>query len=647
MDEKRAIFLTRRLPIGAELLSDGTTLFRVWAPGSQTVEVVIAEHPEANFDSAVIPLEAEEDGYFSGFAAGLAAGVRYGFRLDGKLALLPDPASRFQPDGPEDLSEIIDPSQFRWTDSSWPGLEASGQVIYEMHVGTFTKQGTWNAARGHLRELARAGMTVLEIMPVAEFPGEFGWGYDGVNLFAPSRLYGTPDDFRGFVDEAHAEGLGVILDVVYNHFGTVGHTIPAFSPYFRSERYETEWGDSINFDGENSQPVREFFVANARYWIEEYHLDGLRFDATQSINDASDEHILTALVEAARRAAGQRQIYIIAENEPQHVRLLRSPRLGGHGMDAAWNDDFHHSAMVRLTGHNEAYYSDFLGSPEEFLGVYKWGFLYQGQLSQWQKKPRGTPTIGFPATAFVNFLQNHDQIANSGLGERIDRLTSPGRLRAMTAVWLLAPQTPLFFQGQEFAASAPFLYFADNDGEQANRVKHGRLQFLCQFPSLATSEALDRIADPADRKTFERCRLDHSERERHREVYALHVDLLHLRRNDRVFRSQRSDQLDGGILSPDCFFVRFFGEGGDDRLLLVNFDRDRRVSPVPHPLLAPPDKSVWSLLWSSSQPTYGGIGTPPLEIENGWSIPGECAVVLEAVRQAESNVDDHPIETRP
>lgn len=640
MDEKRAIFLTRRLPVGAEFLSDGTVLFRVWAPNCRQAELIVASPAGAGNDPVTLELEPEGAGYFSGFAAGLEAGTRYGFRLDGNSRILPDPASRFQPDGPEGLSQIIDPSRFRWTDGGWRGVEAAGQVVYEMHIGTFTRGGTWNAARAELRELARIGMTVLEIMPVAEFPGRFGWGYDGVNLFSPTRLYGSPDDFRRFVDEAHSEGLGVILDVVYNHFGTVAHTIPAFSTYFRSETYENEWGDSINFDGDFAQPVRDFFLANARYWIEEFHLDGLRFDATQAIHDKSEDHILTALVETVRKAAGPRQTYIVAENEPQQVRTMRSARLGGHGMDAAWNDDFHHSATVRLTGHNEAYYSDFVGSSEEFLAVLKRGFIYQGQLSQWQKNPRGTPTTGLPATAFVNFLQNHDQVANSGLGERIDRLTSAGRLRAMTALWLLAPQTPMFFQGQEFASSAPFLYFADSRGEQSERVARGRLQFLEQFPSLATPEARSRVAEPADPSTFERCRLDFSERESHGHYYALHIDLLRLRREDPVFRRQRSDLLDGAALSPGCFLVRFFGENGDDRLLLVNFDRDLKLSPVAQPLLAPPMDATWEVFWTSNQPEYGGVSTPPLEAEAGWHIPGECTVVLRAARKSINAPDE-------
>ena len=621
----------RRLPIGAEVMADGRVHFRVWAPKCGRVQVVVPPPAGMNAVAKLFDLEAEKEGYFSGFVPNLRPATLYGLRLDDREELLPDPASRFQPQGPEGLSEIVDSRGFPWSDGDWRGVGSQGQVIYEMHIGTFTREGTWAAAMSELGELSRAGMTIVEVMPVADFVGEFGWGYDGVCLFAPTRLYGRPDDFRKFVDQAHVQRLGVILDVVYNHFGTIGNSIPKFSDDFRSRRYSNEWGDAINFDDVNSGSVREFFLANVRYWIEEFHLDGIRFDATQAIHDSSTEHILSCLVAAAREAAGSRSIFLVAENEPQDVRTIRPQAEGGHGLDAAWNDDFHHTAKVRLTGHNEAYLSDYLGAPAELLAALKTGFLYQGQLSQWQSKPRGTPTTGIPATGFVNFLQNHDQIANSGLGERIGQLTSPGRLRAMTALWLLAPQTPMFFQGQEFAASSPFLYFADNSPEQAKAVREGRAKFLSQFPTLKTPEAQALLNDPADRASFERCKLDFQERESHRQTYALHLDLLRLRREDPVFSRQRSDQLEGAVLGPDCLCIRVFGDAGQDRLLLVNFARDLQLTPISQPLFAPPAAMMWRLLWSSNDARYGACGTPPLESRNGWRIPGEATVVLEAV----------------
>lgn len=624
----------RRFPVGAEVRTDGSTHFRIWGPRRRSVEVVVTS-PGGGSPRPSLALHAEGNEYFSGSAPDTAPGSRYWLRIDGADRLFPDPASRFQPEGPEGPSEIVDPGCFRWSDERWPGIGAAGQVIYEMHIGTFTQAGTWTAAAAELRELARIGMTALELMPVADFSGAFGWGYDGVCLFAPTRLYGRPDDFRRFVDRAHAVGLGVILDVVYNHFGSIGHTLPQFSEDYATDRHPNEWGAAVNFDGRNCERVREFFLANARYWIEEFHLDGLRFDATQAIHDDSESHILTELVKTVREAGHPRRTLIVAENEPQKVRMMRPPEAGGHGMDAAWNDDFHHAAMVRLTGHNEAYYSDYRGSTEEFLQAVQHGFLYQGQRSQWQEQPRGTSTRGLPATAFVTFLQNHDQVANSAAGARIDRLTSPGRLRAMTALWLLAPQTPMFFQGQEFAASAPFLYFADNSGDQAERVAHGRAEFLSQFPSLDTPEARSHFALPHERATFERSHLDSSERQSHAPVYALHCDLLRLRREDGVFRQQRADRIRGATLGPDCLLLRYLGEEQDDRLLLVNFGRDLRLSPCPQPLLAPPEGCDWASLWNSEGVEYGGQGAPVFESTEGWRIHGESALVLRSVPKTE------------
>ncbi|MBI3866435.1 MAG: DUF3459 domain-containing protein, partial [Planctomycetia bacterium] len=332
-----------------------------------------------------------------------------------------------------------------------------------------------------------------------------------------------------------------------------------------------------------------------------------------------------------RAAARRRAVLLCAENEPQDVRLIRPIAVNGHGMNAIWNDDFHHTAVVRLTRHNEAYYSDFTGTSSELITAVKSAFLYQGQYSNWQRQPRGTPTRGLSAERFIHFLQNHDQIANSATGTRIDRLTSPGRLRAMTALWLLSPQTPLFFQGQEFGASSPFLFFADHTGEMARQVAAGRAKFLSQFPSVALPEVQQSLADPSRLETFERCRPDFSERRTHAESYRLHQDLLRLRRDDPVFRRQRSDLLDAAVLGPDGLVVRYFGGAGDDRLLIVNFGVDLKLSPAPEPLLAPPCDRSWRLLWTSNSLEYGGPG-PLLPVsDKNWLIPGECASVLIAV----------------
>src|SRR4051812_31720287 len=533
------ISLRRRRPVGVELTAPGAANVRVWAPHANHVEFVSERRT---------PLSSEGNGYFSATIAA-AAGDRYQFKLDDDPKLYPDPASRFQPDGPHGPSAIVDPSAFRWTDADWKGLSRDGQVIYELHVGTFTREGTWAAATNELTQLAAFGISVIEMMPVAEFDGRFGWGYDGVDLYAPSHLYGDPDDLRKFVDVAHALGVGVILDVVYNHLGPAGNYLRAFTPGYFTDRYQNEWGDSINFDGPDAAPVREFFIENAAYWIDEFHFDGLRLDATQTIFDQAEEHVIAAIGKRARAAAPQRSIFLVAENEPQQTRLVRSIEDGGYGLDALWNDDFHHSAMVAMTGRAEAYYSDTRGAPQEFISAAKYGYLFQGQHYHWQRKPRGTPSWGLQGENFVTFLENHDQVANSAYGMRTHQLTSPGRWRAMTALLLLMPGTPMLFQGQEFAASAPFLYFADHDPELAAVVRKGRMEFLTQFPSVTDFEGKKDLADPADRATFTRCVLDLSERESHAAAYALHKDLLKLRREDVAFSTARRGCVDGAVLS--------------------------------------------------------------------------------------------------
>jgi maltooligosyltrehalose trehalohydrolase len=627
MSDSSAQSVCRRLPIGAEVLGDGEVHFRVWAPRSQEVEVVV---DGAARDQAIIRLDAEADGYFSLRTAQAKAGDLYRYRLDGGARALPDPASRFQPEGPLGPSMIIDPGRFRWQDVNWRGVRIEGQIIYEMHIGTFTTEGTWLAARHQLKALKDLGVTVLEIMPVHDFCGRYGWGYDGVDFFAPTRLYGTPDDFRAFVDDAHGIGLGVILDVVYNHAGPAGNFLKDFSTDYFTDRYSTEWGEAFNFDGPNSGPVREFFIANAGYWIDEFHLDGLRLDATQNIYDASQVHILAEITDRVRQAAGGRATIVTAENEPQDARLIRSVETGGYGMDAMWNDDFHHSAMVALTGHNEAYYSDHRGTPQEFISAMKRGFLYQGQYYSWQRQRRGTWTGGLKPASFIHFLQNHDQVANFGVGQRVLTVAHPGAYRAMTTVLLLGPQTPLLFQGQEFAASSPFVFFADHNAELASKIKAGRFEFLGQFPNLANPKMQARLPDPTDPRSFESCRLDFSERERHHEAYALHRDLLSLRRNDPVINAQCPGAVDGAVLADDVFVLRFFSEDGNDRLLLVNLGINCALTPAPEPLLASPAGSSWRLLWSSEDPRYGGTGAAPSEDESRWFIPGKAAFLLAA-----------------
>jgi len=585
---------------------------------------------DINGTARELDLTAESAGYFSGLSEEAGVGTLYRFQLDGDHALYPDPASRFQPEGPSGPSRVVDPTAFAWRDAGWSGAAIRGQVIYEMHLGTFTPERGWAAAMRELPELQRLGITCLEIMPIAEFAGEFGWGYDGVDLFAPSHLYGEPDDVRRFVDEAHSHGLAVILDVVYNHLGPDGNYLARFSPTYFTDRYHTDWGEALNFDGPESGPVREFFLANARAWIEEYHFDGLRLDATQSIFDESPEHLLAAIAREVRTAARGRGTIIVAENEPQEARLARPTERGGYGLDGLWNDDLHHSMVVALTGKSEAYYTDYRGTPQELVSAAKWGFLYQGQRYKWQRRRRGSSALDLPSEAFVSFLENHDQVANSAHGRRLHQLTSQGRYRALTAYLLLVPATPMLFQGQEFASSAPFLYFADHRGELGRTVREGRAEFLMQFWSIATPEAMAALPDPTARETFERCSLDFAERERNGDIYRMHGDLLHRRRTDPVLNAPRPRGLDGAVLGPEAFVLRFFGDDCADRLLLVNLGADLPLDRAPEPLLAPPADMLWRIAWSSDDVRYGGAGIAPVESRRNWRIPGQAAVLLES-----------------
>jgi maltooligosyltrehalose trehalohydrolase len=615
----------------------------VWAPAHRGVAVLLED--TSGLALLECPLQPETGGYFSAVVAEAVDGMLYRFRLGNSSEAVPDPASRFQPVGPNGPSQIVDPSVFAWTDHEWSGISIGRQVLYEMHVGTFTAEGTWRAALEHLAALAELGITTIEMMPVAEFAGRRGWGYDGVNLYAPSHLYGTPDDLRRFVDRAHRLGLGVILDVVYNHFGPDGNYLSRYSPRYFSTRHTTEWGQAINFD-DDAAAVREFVTANAAYWIDEFHLDGLRLDATQQMYDTSELHVLAELSARARAAAPRRSICLFAENEPQDTRILRSLEQGGYGFDALWNDDFHHAAVVALTGRREAYYQDYLGTAQEFLSTAKWGFLYQGQRYSWQRKRRGTPTRGLAAHRFVTFLENHDQVANapSLRGERLREHASSGMYRAMTALWLLSPGTPLLFQGQEFGSSSPFLYFADHGGALGAAVRGGRADFMRQFRSVAARDVLTALPDPAADDTFFKCTLRDDERSADGAVPRLHRDLLRLRHEDPIFRNLLvRDWIDGAVLSDRVFVVRWFASDPRgawsaesdtrDRLIVVNLGADLHFDPAPEPLLAPPAGMAWNILWSSEDPEYGGAGTSPLEQDDGWHIPGHATVVMDARRR--------------
>jgi maltooligosyltrehalose trehalohydrolase len=629
MDPKNdALPAWRRFPIGVELSPDGGAHARVWAPKRKSVELV--SYGRDGKELAAERLSRAKDGYFSGYVPSLKVGDLYRFRLDGGDAF-PDPASRYQSEGPHGPSQVVDPASFKWTDAKWKGVTIEGQVISEIHIGTFTREGTLRAAMEKLDHFVDVGISVIELMPLNDFGGEFGWGYDGVNWFAPSRHYGTPDDVRAFVDAAHARGLAVILDVVYNHFGPDGHYLPQFSDTCMTKR-ATEWGDAINYDSEGSGGMREMVIANTSYWISEYHFDGLRLDATQNIFDESPRHLVAELTAAARKAAGNRSIIVIAENETQNVALLDDK--DGGAVDAIWNDDFHHSAFVAMTGNNEAYLSGYRGTPQELVSSAKYGFLYQGQYYPWQKKRRGTPALKLAPKHFVSFLESHDQVSNLARSMRMHQLASPGMCRALKGLLLLMPHTPMLFQGEEFGSTSPFPFFAGHSGDLAKAVLKGRTEFLSQFPGVKHG-GQSTVLDPSDPETMRMSRIDWAQRDRNKASLALHRDLIKLRKTDPVIAAQCSaatGDLDGAVLGDDALVLRFFSREHGDRLVVTNLGAGLALAPATEPLLAPSAGMRWKTRWSSECVEYGGYGTPPLDAEGeGWRIPQQATVLLEPV----------------
>ena len=600
--------------------------FRVWAPDAQEVAVIF-DHASAE----PLALQRADDGYFSGSLRSPPA-LLYRYRVDAR-GPWPDPCSRYQPQGVHGPSQLVDAAAFAWTDSQWRGTRLRGQILYELHIGTFTPEGTFDAAAGKLEYLRDLGITMLEIMPIGECPGRWNWGYDGVQLYAPYHVYGEPDSFRRFIDRAHALGIAIILDVVYNHLGPDGNYLKCFSAHYFSDRYKTDWGEALNFDGEHSRPVRDFIIDNACYWIREFHLDGFRLDATQSIFDSSQPHILAELVQRARAAALPRDIVFIAENEQQRGEHLLPMDQGGFDIDAMWNDDFHHAARVALTGSRDGYFRDYTGRAQEFVSCIRRGFLYQGQWYAWQAQGRGSPLAAGRAAACVHFVQNHDQVGNTFVGTRIHGACAPARYRALLAVTLLAPQTPLLFMGQEFAATTPFKFFADHHEDLGRLVHGGRRIFMAQFRAYADPQVQALICDPRAPESFLDSRLDWSQVHSHAHALQLHRDLIQLRRNDPVISRQDLTAFDAATLREHAFVLRWFDADAGDRLLVVNLDRDLIGESFAEPLLAPPSDREWIMAWSSETPAYGGFGTGAV-VENGgrgaWRIQAQSATLLTA-----------------
>ncbi|MHB8575237.1 MAG: malto-oligosyltrehalose trehalohydrolase [Dehalococcoidia bacterium] len=556
---------TPSLPLGATVVKNGTT-FRVWAPVAERVEVELYL-PGGSRRMPLLP-EANNGGCWAAALADVAAGARYKYRIDGGEPF-PDPCSRFQPEGVHGPSAVVDLAAFAWSDAGWPGLSTDGLVIYELHAGTFTAEGTFDAAIGRLDYLRDLGVSAIELMPVADFPGERSWGYDGVALYAPSRAYGGPTGLQRLVDAAHARGLGVILDVVYNHLGPDGNYLRLFSPCYFTDRYTTPWGEALNYDGEQARPVREFVLQNAEQWLRDYHIDGLRLDAVDTIHDASEPHLLQELTARARAAAAPRQVLLIAESEANDVRLVAPAERGGYGLDAVWADDFHHAVHTALTGEHEGYYEDYAGRMDAIAMAIRDGFLYQGQPSRHLGRNRGTHVTKEPAAAFVFCLQNHDQVGNRARGERLNQLVGHDLYRVATTLLLFAPETPLLFMGEEFAVSSPFQYFTDHNPKLGRLVTAGRREEFKHFSAFHDQAQRSDIPDPQAVDTFARSRIDWRDAERHAGILRLHRDLLRLRRTDRVL--QRNDRLQTEAFALGGRAIAVVRRNGDAvRLLLAN-----------------------------------------------------------------------------
>lgn len=565
------------MPLGAEFVSADTVRFRLWAPSASKVTLSV--------DSIGLRADLKDkgDGWRESIVAGIAPGALYSYRIDDELDV-PDPASRFNPRGPSGPSEIVDPQSFQWRDDAWRGRPWPEAVLYELHVGTFTAEGTFAAVVPRLEELAGLGVTVIELMPVGTFAGNRGWGYDSVLPFAPHPAYGRPEDLKQLVQAAHARGISVILDVIYNHFGPDGNYLPRYASRFFTDRRHTPWGNAIEFEGEAGRNVRRFFIENALYWLEEFHFDGLRLDAVHEIHDAGPKHFIDELAEAiAAGPASHRHVHLVLENGDNGARRLQPDREGLLSK-AQWNDDFHHPLHVLLTGETEGYYQDYAKAPLQQLGrVLAEGFAFQGEPFTFANdKPRGEPSAHLPPTAFINVLQTHDQVGNRAFGERIAQLTDPGKLRAATTILLLAPQPPMLFMGEEYAARQPFLYFCDHHGDLAAAIVAGRRNEFAGFAAFADAQMRERIPDPNAHDTFRRSQLHWEERleSPHREWLEYTRTLLRVRAHNVVPLIPDIEpgaaryRVDGTVLAVQW---RLRGEGR--LLMLANLGPSARPQP--------------------------------------------------------------------
>ena len=612
--------------LGAVTDGAGTT-FRVWAPLARSVEVMIDGR-----DGAALTRDA--DGMFSGVLEDVGPGAHYRYRLNGAAAF-PDPASRFQPDGVHGASMVVSPSTFSWTDTEWSGVPLDDLVLYELHVGTFSAAGTFGGVADGLPALRDLGITAIELMPVADFPGQRNWGYDGVDLFAPARCYGTPDDVRRLVDRAHQLGLAVLLDVVYNHLGPDGAYLQQFSPYYFTDRHTSPWGAGVNLDGEHCEQVRQFFIENALHWIHEYHFDGLRLDATHALQDDSATHFLAELSGRVHDSVSGRHVHVIAEDDRNLAPIVMPRDAAGWGLDAVWADDFHHHVRRAMAGDADGYFRDYSGSTRDIAATVRRGWFFTGQHSEHHGGPRGTDATGVPPQRFVYCLQNHDQIGNRALGERLHHQIDLAAFRAASVLLLMLPQTPLIFMGQEWAATSPFLYFTDHQAELGRLVTEGRRREFGSFAAFADEAARAAIPDPQAADTFVASRLDWRERgsEPHASVLRFYSALLSFRRRELA----AGDSADAAVaLDADTIAVRRRARNGDHVLAVIRL-RGAGTVELGHP---PAGGGPWILVLTSedarfserpSLPQVGGGGAARIV-----TFAGPAAVILRAAARSET-----------
>jgi maltooligosyltrehalose trehalohydrolase len=581
---------------GAELHGGGVS-FRTWTTGKKNVSIVVFGEDESVVRE--LPMEREATGYYSAIDSLSSPGTLYKYRLDG--VLVPDLASRFQPLGVHGPSQVVDGHSFLWTDSGWKAPALHELIIYELHVGTFTQEGTFTAIADRFEHLKGIGVNVIELMPIADFAGDRNWGYDCVSLYAPSRAYGKPDDLRTLVNAAHKADLAVILDVVYNHLGPDGNYMGVYSDHYFNTAHHTPWGSAFNLDGPDAAPVRNHFAENPLYWMKEFHVDGFRLDATHAIPDDSPKHLVQEIAERIQAFGG----LVICE-DPRNERKLILPRdRGGYGCDAVWADDFHHVVRVQMTNENEGYMGYFKGTMKELVKTVREGWLFTGELQK-DGIPRGTRGADIEPEHFVHCISNHDQVGNRAFGERLNRSIAPAAYRAASALLLMDPYTPMFFMGQEWAASSPFLYFTDHHDELGKGVTEGRRKEFADFSDFRDPAKRALIPDPQALTTFTASKLDWTELERqsHRGMLQLYRDFLRFRQANLADRRRGHWQVDQ--VSPSAIAIRYRRKSAGNILIVAQIMETEAVIELKNDLLRLAKGRAWKLVLSTNDPIYGG-----------------------------------------